>query len=195
MQRDCPITAIVYSNGSEFEAFLREIAAIMAEREMRLAGLVQLSEPKPDRVKCDMHLRDLATGKLHGIFDDRGGHARGCVLNTDRLLRACEAAGAELSGKTDLLVLCKFGKTEVEGGGFRPLIAKALDLSVPVLIGVPVINLAPFREFAADLAREIELPRLPSDRFAALDRLLDRSATARGPYQSQDGRMAGAEVA
>ena len=53
---DRPITAIVYSNGSEFEAFLREITGIMAERGMRLAGLVQLSEPKPDRVKCDMHL-------------------------------------------------------------------------------------------------------------------------------------------
>ncbi|AZO23584.1 DUF2478 domain-containing protein [Mesorhizobium sp. M1E.F.Ca.ET.045.02.1.1] len=195
VRADCPITAIVYSNGAEFEAFLQEITTIMAERGVRLAGLVQLSEKKPDRVKCDMHLRDLASGELHSISDDRGPHSRGCVLNTDRLLRACEAAGTELSGKTDLLVLCKFGKTEVEGGGFRALIAKALELSVPVLIGVPAINLAPFREFAADLARQIELPRLPSDRFAALDRLLDRSVTARGPYQSQDGRIAGAEVA
>ncbi|WFP62288.1 DUF2478 domain-containing protein [Mesorhizobium sp. WSM4904] len=191
---DCPITAIVYSNGSEFEAFLREVTAIMAERGMRLAGLVQLSEPKPDRVKCDMHLRDLATGQLHGISDDRGPHARGCVLNIDRLLGACEAAAAGLCGQTDLLVLCKFGKTEAEGGGFRALIAKALELSVPVLIGVPVVNLAPFREFAADLAREIELSHLSSDRFAAMERLL-RGSSMRDPNQSQDGRMAGAEVA
>ncbi|TGP84094.1 DUF2478 domain-containing protein, partial [bacterium M00.F.Ca.ET.222.01.1.1] len=106
-----------------FEALLQEMTTIMAERGVRLAGLVQLSEKKPDRVKCDMHLRDLASGKLHGISDDRGPHSRGCVLNTDRLLRACEAAGAALSGKTDLLVLCKFGKTEAEGGGFRALIA------------------------------------------------------------------------
>jgi hypothetical protein len=175
---DCPITAIVYSNGSEFEAFLQEATAIMAEQGMRLAGLVQLSEKKPDRVKCDMHLRDLASGKLHGISDDRGPHARGCVLNTDSLLRACEAAGAELSGKTDLLVLCKFGKTEVEGGGFRPLIAKALELSVPVLIGVPLINLASFREFADGLAREIELADLMSDRLTAVERLLRNRPSA-----------------
>jgi hypothetical protein len=192
---DRPITAIVYSNGSEFEAFLREVTGIMAERGMRLAGLVQLSEPKPDRVKCDMHLRDLGTGKLHGISDDRGPHARGCVLNTDRLLRACEAASAGLSDRTDLLVLCKFGKIEVEGGGFRTLIAQALELSVPVLIGVPVINLAPFRAFAADLAREIELPHLSSDRGAALERLFDRSLTLHNPCQSPCGSMAGAEVA
>ncbi|RWG22949.1 MAG: DUF2478 domain-containing protein [Mesorhizobium sp.] len=192
---DCPITAIVYSNGWEFEAFLQEITAIMAERGMRLAGLVQRSEPKPDRVKCDMHLRDLATGMLHGISDDRGPHARGCVLNTDRLLRACEAAEAELSRQTDLLVLCKFGKTEAEGGGFRALIAKALELSVPVLIGVPVINLVPFREYSADLAHEIELSHLPSDRFAAVERLLHGSVKVRGANQSQYRRIVGAGLA
>ena len=187
-----PITAIVYSNGSEFEAFLRDITAIMTDQGMRLAGLIQLSEKRPDRVKCDMHLRDLATGKLHHISDDRGPHARGCVLNTDRLLRTCEVAGAGLSSKTDLLVLCKFGKTEVEGGGFRALIAKAFELSVPVLIGVPVINLSPFREFAADLAREIELCHLSSDYVAAVKRLLDPGVIVGGPYQSPTGSMAGA---
>ena len=199
MQRvrpDGPITAIVYSNGSEFEAFLREMTATMIERGMRLAGLVQLSEKKPDRVKCDMHLRDLATGKLHHISDDRGPHARGCVLNTDRLLRACEAAEAELSGQTDLLVLCKFGKTEVEGGGFRTLIAKALELSVPVLIGVPFINLLPFREFSAGLEREIELSDLLSDRVMALESLPHGSSTMHGgSNRSQSGGIAGAEVA
>lgn len=123
-----PITAIVYSDGSQFETFLQEVTAAMADGGMRLAGLVQHSRPNPHRVKCDMHLEDLATGKLYAISDDRGPHARGCVLNTDRLLQACQAAQAGLSSRTDLLVLCKFGKTEVEGGGFRTLIAKALEL-------------------------------------------------------------------
>jgi len=191
----CPITAIVYSNGSEFEAFLQEITTVMAEQGMRLAGLVQFSEPKPDRRKCDMHLRNLSTGKLYGISDDRGPHARGCVLNTDHLLRACQAAEADLSGETDLLVLCKFGKTEVEGGGFRTLIARALELSVPVIVGVPAINLMPFREFSADLAREVELSHLPSDRLAALGHVLSGNFTAQGPYQTQGGRMSGAALA
>ena len=189
---DFPITAIVYSNGSQCEAFLQEITAHMADQGIQLAGFVQISEPKPDRVKCDMHLRDLATGKLYGISDDRGPHARGCVLNTDRLLRACEAAERELSGRTDLLVLCKFGKTEVEGGGFRALIAKALELSVPVLIGVPVINLVPFRAFAANLAREIDLSHVSSNYIGAAERLLDPSVIVGDPYQFPARSMAGA---
>ncbi|UDL92708.1 DUF2478 domain-containing protein [Mesorhizobium sp. PAMC28654] len=72
----------------------------------------------------------------------------------------------------DLLVLCKFGKTEVEGGGFRSLIASALELSVPVLIGVPLINLLPFREFSAGLAREMDLSEIVSNPLAAAERLL-----------------------
>ncbi|MBB3289103.1 MULTISPECIES: DUF2478 domain-containing protein [unclassified Rhizobium] len=166
-----PITAIVYSKGSDFEVFLQEVTVTMADQGVRLAGLVQHSRAKPGRTKCDMYLRDLVTGEVRAISDDRGPHARGCVLNTDRLLSACEAAEAGLSAQTDLLVLCKFGKTEVEGGGFRSLIARALELSVPVLIGVPVINLAPFRDFTAGFAREIELADLASDRLAAAERL------------------------
>lgn len=172
---DFPITAIVYSNGSEFETFLREVTSTMVDQGMRLAGLVQYSQPKPGRTKCDMYLRDLSTGEVSGISDDRGPDARGCVLNTDRLLRACEVAETGLSSQTDLLVVCKFGKTEVEGGGLRSLIARALELSVPVLIGVPAINLTPFRGFADGLAREIELSDLVSDRSAAAERL--RSAS------------------
>ncbi|RUV86684.1 DUF2478 domain-containing protein, partial [Mesorhizobium sp. M1A.F.Ca.IN.022.07.1.1] len=92
-------------------------------------------------------------------------------------------------------VLGKFGKTEAEGGGFRALIAKALELSVPVLIGVPVINLVPFREYSADLAHEIELSHLPSDRFAAVERLLHGSVKVRGANQSQYRRIVGAGLA
>ncbi|MGN8118091.1 DUF2478 domain-containing protein [Labrys sp. KNU-23] len=154
---DYAITGIVYSSGSEFEIFLRDIVGQMAQTGLRLAGLIQHSQPKPGRAKCDMFLHDLATGGLHPISDDRGPEARGCVLNPDRLLRACDAAMAGLGGETDILVLCKFGKAEVEGGGFRTLMASALELGVPVLIGVPLVNLAAFRQFAGDLACVVDM--------------------------------------
>lgn len=165
------LTAIVYSDGPEFEAFLEDACASMAAAGMRLAGLVQHSRPQAERSKCEIHLRDLATGEVHGISDDRGPQARGCRLNTDRLLRASTAAEAALSERTDLLVLCKFGKTEAAGGGFRTLIARAIELSVPVLIGVPAVNLASFRAFSGGIAREIPLAELGSDRSRVSERL------------------------
>lgn len=172
------ITAIVYPKEVNFEAFLQDITGVMSAQGLRLAGLVQHSQPKPGRTKCDIYLRDLSTDELHGISNDRGPHASGCVLNTDRLLTACEVAEAGLSDQADLLVLSKFGKAEVEGGGFRSLMIRALELSVPILIGVPAINLTPFRTFADGLAREIELSVLSSDRRVAAEFL--RFAYGRG---------------
>jgi len=154
-----PITAIVYDDGVAFEAFLEAETTAMAADGLRLAGLIHQSRPNADRRKCDLYVKDLATGEVHGISDDRGPHARGCMLNTDRLLRAGETARGSLSPHIDLLVVCKFGKTEAAGGGLRSLLSAALELSVPVLIGVPAVNLAAFRDFAGELAREVDLPR------------------------------------
>lgn len=157
-----PITAIVYGDGPDFETFLKSATDEMAEQGLRLAGLIQESRPRAERRKCDIYLKDLATGEVHGVSDDRGPGASGCMLNTDRLLRAGEAAGHGLSEETDVLVLCKFGKTEAAGGGLRSLVTAAIERSVPVLIGVPEANLEPFRMFCGDLAREIDLSELRS---------------------------------
>lgn len=152
-----PITAIVYASGVEFDIFLRDQTAAMTRHGLRLAGLIQHRRAVPGRRKCDIELEDLATGLRHGISEDRGAGAQGCTLDADGLLRACDAAGGGLDGGTDLLVLSRFGKAEIEGGGCRGLIARALDLGVPVLIGVPENHLAAFREFTGGLAHEIAL--------------------------------------
>jgi hypothetical protein len=155
-----PLVAIVYADGPAFEAALDMAAKALAAEGIRLAGLLQHRRSESGASTCDVDLEDLATGARYGIFDDRGSHARGCKLNTDKLLRACRSAEAALSAETDLLVLSKFGKTEVEGGGVRTLIVAALDLSVPVAIGVPGTNLPSFRHFADGLAREIDFAEI-----------------------------------
>ena len=152
-----PITAIVYVDGQEFETVLAAMTEAMARSGMRLAGLIHCTPPGTAIRKCNLHVQDLATGELHGISDDRGPHVRGCMLDTDRLLRAAEAARLSLTADVDLLVVCKFGKTEVAGGGLCALMADALDLSIPVLIGVPAVNLDAFRAFSGDLACEVDV--------------------------------------
>lgn len=155
-----PITAIVYADGAAFEALLDEAVRNLAARGVRLAGVVQQSIARPGRRKCDMVLRDLATGRLHPISEHRGEAARGCSLDVDLLLRACAAAEAGLTDGAALVVLSKFGKVECEGGGVRGLIEAALERGIPVMIGVPAINLQPFRSYAADLARLVPIAHL-----------------------------------
>ena len=47
-----------------------------------------------------------------------------------------------------LLIVNKFGKIEADGGGLREAIAEAVDLGIPVLVGVPARNLDRWRAFA-----------------------------------------------
>ena len=76
-------------------------------------------------------------------------------------------ATAALATDPDLLVINRFGKTEAEGGGVRPLIADAVDRGIPVLIAVPWRNIASWRVFAGELAVEFGFGDLPVDPAAA----------------------------
>lgn len=151
-----PIVAVVYTDGTLAGRILERAASALEDAGHACAGFVQRDEPRKGRRRCDMILVDLTTGERVQISEDRGPGARGCHLQPDVLLSAMATAREALSEATAILVLNKFGKSEGEGGGFRPLIADALERSIPVLIGVPWRNIESWREFAGAFAREVE---------------------------------------
>lgn len=165
-----PITAILYSDGREVDPVMARLAARLGEAGLNLAGFVQKNEPRADRRRCDMVLEELASGASIGISQDRGPLARGCHLDLGELLRGMELARAGLASGPDLMILNKFGKSEGEGGGFRPLMAEAVMAGVPLLVAVPWRNIDGWRLFAGDLACEIPLERITAapDMLAAL---------------------------
>jgi hypothetical protein len=168
MTADTPLlTALVYADSALADRALRQVVRQYEAAGLRLAGVVQRDTPRAGRTGCDMTLEELSTGTAIAISQDRGPHARGCRLDLGEMARAIHLASAALPGAPDLLVLNKFGKTEVEGGGFRALIAAAIEHGVPVLIAVPYRNLDSWRAFAGELAREIHLTGAAED--AALD--------------------------
>ena len=135
------------------DRFLAGLATDL-QGQLRLCGTVQTNTDRADRRKCDMDLRLLATGTVLRISEDRGALARGCTLDTGVLAQAVAATGAALPG-ADLLIVNKFGKTEAEGRGFAPLIAEALCLGLPVLVGVNALNLPAFDAFVEGLAEAL----------------------------------------
>jgi hypothetical protein len=151
------ITALVYTDSALADHALRRVVRRYEAAGRRLAGVVQRDTPRAGRTGCDMTLEELSTGTAIGISEDRGAHARGCRLDLGEMARAMHLVSAALLTSPDLLVLNKFGKTEAEGGGFRALIAKAMEQGVPVLVAVPYRNLDQWRIFAGDMAREIHL--------------------------------------
>lgn len=158
-----PITAIVYSDGRAVDPLVRMIVNHLKSRGAAVAGFVQWDEPRYGRRRCDMMLEEMSSGERIGISVDRGPQARGCMLDVDELSRAESLAVAALDTQPELLVINKFGKTEAEGGGFRPLLAEAVSRGVPILIAVPRRNLDAWRNFAAGLATDFAIEQLASD--------------------------------
>ncbi len=165
------ITALIYTDSDAADRALRDVAMTLMERGIRLAGLVQHNTARAGRSRCDMVLEELASGELIGISQDRGPLARGCALDVGQLLGAMQIVRAALDTGPDLVILNKFGKTEAEGAGFRPLIAEAMEAGLPLLIAVPWRNIESWRLFTGAMAREVDLDQLTADGPSLYDAL------------------------
>lgn len=152
-----PIAAIVYSDGIYPDHAMASAIAPLEELGVPLAGALQVpAEHVEGRHPCDMLLKDLATGDVVAIAEERGRHAAGCRLDIGVLTGIGEDVVNSLrGGESRLLVVNKFGKIEAAGGGLRGAIAEAVELGVPVLVGVPARNLDSWRAFAGVLALEL----------------------------------------
>lgn len=179
------ITALIYTDSAAADLLLRETAIALMEAGQSLAGLVQHNQPRPGRSRCDMVLEELASGDLVPISQDRGPHARGCALDVHQLIDGMQRVRHALTMQPDLVILNKFGKTEGEGGGFRPLIAEVIDADVPLLIAVPWRNIDSWRLFSGELSHDIVMAKGTPD-AAALAHLIEDKIGARSPL-SQAG--------
>jgi nucleoside-triphosphatase THEP1 len=185
------ITALIYTDSDAADRLLRATALVLMEAGHSLAGLVQHNRPRPGRSRCDMVLEELASGDLVPISQDRGPHARGCALDVHQLLDGMQRVRRAIATQPDLVILNKFGKTESEGGGFRPLIAEVIEAGVPLLIAVPWRNIDSWRLFAGELSRDIAMKEASPD-AAALAALLEGRIGATSP---QDKHTAAATAA
>lgn len=152
------IAALVYADGVYPERVIARAVEGLRDRGIALAGALQrAADDMADRHPCDLLIEDLATGEVTAIAEHRGKHARGCRLDVGLLTELAEAVLSSLrSEEPRLLVINKFGKIEADGGGLRQAVAEAVDLCIPVLVGVPARNLDRWRAFAGPLA--VELP-------------------------------------
>lgn len=174
------------------DALIAEVAHLLATDGVRLAGTVQSNHERPDRRKCDMDLAILPDGPIVRISEDRGDLARGCTLDSGALEQTVVAVQQRLPG-AEVLIVNKFGKREAEGKGLVPVIAEALEMGLPVLIGVNGLNLAAFLAFAGEGV--LALPADPAliarwcKAWAKVDRVRARSTGADEPRTRELGLL------
>ncbi|MBK8438702.1 MAG: DUF2478 domain-containing protein [Rhodobacter sp.] len=138
----------------ETDRLVADVATLLEGAGLRLAGTVQTNIARPDRAKCDMDLRILPDGPVVRISEDRGAHARGCILDSGVLEQTVVAVQQRLDG-ADCLIVNKFGKREAEGRGLVPVIAEALERGLPVLVCVNGLNLSAFLGFSGGVAQAL----------------------------------------
>ena len=151
------MTALAYVMGDgrgAVDTLLADAAALLQAEGVSVAGVVQVNTEAEALVRCDMDLQILGVAQTVRISQRLGNAARGCRLDPQGLAAAVGMVEAQLAGNA-LLIVNKFGKTEVEGAGFRPVIGQALGAGIPVLVGLNRENLEGFESFAEGLGREL----------------------------------------
>jgi len=133
------------------DLLLERLATELGARGRRCCGVVQINSERDDAGPCDMDVRVLPDGPVLRISQDLGPQARGCRLDPAALETAVGLVATRLLSGADVLIINKFGKHEAEGRGFRDVIAEAVAMDVPVLVGVNALNRQAFEAFAGDM--------------------------------------------
>jgi len=137
------------------DRLLSDVARHLQSRNIALAGAIQVDRLDTQVHRAEMNVELLGTGEIIKISQNLGPYAKGCQLNSEALEIAAHKVFKALDGSERVLILNKFGKQERDGQGFRDVIVKALDLDVPVLLGVNESLLESFITFAGEFAHEL----------------------------------------
>ncbi|MGX0876778.1 hypothetical protein ACSSV4_001460 [Roseovarius sp. MBR-154] len=146
------IAYVMAEGRGDTDLLLHGVATRAQARGLRLCGTVQINSNCDADRPCDMDVQVLPNGPAIRISQTLGPGARGCRLDPAALEQAVAESERRLDAGCDLVIVNKFGKHEAEGRGFRGLIAEALSLDVPVLVGVNSLNVPRLDAFCAGVA-------------------------------------------
>jgi len=170
------LIGVSFGEGQDIDGIFSSVAERLRARGMNVAGLIQIrGEPDEDCACRDMYLRDLASGELHRISEERGPEAKGCHLDWEALTTLAQATTAKLSAETSLLFINRFGRSESEGRGMRSVIEKAMMLGVPVVVACRDQYAAGWETFHGGLALDC-----PADENALVELVEKRVKTPTG---------------
>jgi TusA-related sulfurtransferase len=158
MKERATLAAIVYRENEAIDDLLAQARDKIAAHGFRVGGVMQ------DPCGETIHVTLLDTGRRINITQELGACAEGCRLDTSALAEAAGLLAQSLRNPPDLLLIARFGRVELEGGGFLAEIAEAASAGVPTLVGVADTREEGWRAFAGDFAES-----LPCSLDAVLD--------------------------
>ena len=131
------LAAVIYQPADDVDQLLAAFAGQLRAQGRRIGGIVQRNlhdDQVPGKL---MEVVDLLTNRAIPICQNLGPGSTACRLNQAGLADAAQAVTRAIDDGVELVIINKFGKTEVEGGGLRSEIASAVAAGLPVLTAVP----------------------------------------------------------
>ncbi|WP_299348252.1 DUF2478 domain-containing protein [uncultured Shimia sp.] len=153
------MTKIAYTmteGKGELDRLLADFADTLATRGVRTCGIVQINTDCDSGYRCDMDVQVLPDGARIRISQQLGRDSTGCRLDASALTQAVADVAVQMQSDFDIFILNKFGKQEADGGGFRDLIAAALDQGAAVIAGTNGLNTQRFEAFSGGLAERVD---------------------------------------
>lgn len=145
------LAGVIFVPDDPVDTIIKDAVAAARRRGLVVGGCIQHHDPEASGCAA-MAVEDIGTGRVTGIAQNLGSGAAACRLDTRALAEVAVRLEAIAAGDIDALVLNRFGKAEIEGGGLRDVIAIAVGRGVPVLVPVMAPYDAAWREFGGELA-------------------------------------------
>jgi hypothetical protein len=177
MEDSTKVIAVVRgASNAEIQVIFRALADKWRP-DVRLAGLVAENHGLADRHCQAGYLRNLTTGERFSIFQDLGPGAAVCHIDGTGAVAAAARLQSDIAAGCDLVLLNKFGKLEIAGGGLASAFRAAITAGLPLLTSVSPAHDEAWRRFV-----DKEFAVLPADP-AAID-LWRRAVQNENPTRS-----------
>ncbi len=150
------IASVRAEQGGETDRLLSEIADKLQAQGRSIAGIVkEMSYSGTLDNGCDVKVRVLPDGAVIKITQNLGTGSNACRLDPAAIADAVSTVESGALDDPELFILNKFGPEEAAGRGFCAVIGRALEMEIPVLVGVGNASQAAFDRFAEGLAETL----------------------------------------
>ena len=149
------LAAVTYQAGFQIDNFLTRVAKQLRADQINLAGVLQENTGAAAGICSKMSVIDLASRTRFQISQDLGSQALGCRLDARGLVDMAALLDRSPTHDIELLMLNKFGKAEAEGGGLRPVFAKAIEAGIPIVTAVRTTYAEAWSQFHGRLAIDL----------------------------------------
>ena len=155
----CDLAALVYEEGQDPDAILRDFAAELNASGRRVVGMVQTGQCADSSLSAVLvHSSEVLLLAQPATFPGSG-----CKLDLGRLQDAAARVAGAMETGADLVIVNRFGKRERNGKGLSRVIERALDADIPVVIAVSSNSFADWIKFADGMSVKLRCDRASLD--------------------------------